>query len=377
MLNGYYYQNLDEQGRNSYGAIATAIMNRDAECVVQGGEEVASAAWKAVLYDNPQNIHYPGLFCYPTTNGSTTRMTFSYSDVDENEFEIKLNELIRKIEGKLSWDSSEYTICKAIFDSIVSEVEYEIDALNEYFELDSKPHTQQDVVDCLRKYGPCFTPYGVLLNKKGVCQGFSKLFKILCDRFRIECAVAEAKSNGAAENAQCDHMINVVEINGVRAFIDLTNCLKSTGTPVIRYDYFLVSQRIINKSFTVPENFGCEDETLNYFVRNNLRFTTMGELRQYLTSYSVKRNGGEVRCFYDAEDVDDEKLRDVFQELNGSHSEERYVMPGTMVKNGFCTGLLTDDEKLLDQIERQLKKEEEKEKQKRINKKYMEENANG
>ena len=79
----------------------------------------------------------------------------------------------------------------------------------------------------------------MLLKGKGVCEGYAKAFKVLCDIAGIKCIVLCSK----IDEKRIVHLFNQVRINGIWYYIDLTwdskyirsnqnlrNCLKSKKT---------------------------------------------------------------------------------------------------------------------------------------------------
>lgn len=120
---------------------------------------------------------------------------------------------------------------------------------------------------------------GPLCHGVGVCEGMSKLFKLMCDRAQIECicVLGEAFVDESASKKE-PHMWNLVCIEGKKSAVDVTydNSLSKDG--IIRYDYFNVSDAIMSLSrsdvmFPVPaavegadfyssikRSFSCDDD---------------------------------------------------------------------------------------------------------------------
>ena len=255
--------------------------------------------------------------------------------------------MIDEIERKLPWNASDYLVCKTIFDVLATKIEYRDDVMPEYEKIEKLKQENSKDYDAERlafilKYTEAFTPYGILLNSKGVCQGIAKLYKILCDKFGVQCACVEAKTNDSNEYP---HMLNVVEISGKRAFVDVTNGLKTgvKGLPLVRYDCFLASTRVYLKSYRANIDFECNDETINYYSKNKVWFNSFDEMRRYLCSYTMSSTSGEVRCYYDGNALNDKQLGEHFSEILASHCQEGFRLKGYYVKNGFCIGLITND----------------------------------
>lgn len=94
--------------------------------------------------------------------------------------------------------------------------------------------TQQSDYDMAAKKSPVNNPeayesYGALVNKKSVCEGYAKAFKLLCDRSGIPCVIIGGVSNG--EN----HMWNYVKLDGKYYLVDATFDDPIGGTPNTKY----------------------------------------------------------------------------------------------------------------------------------------------
>jgi transglutaminase/protease-like cytokinesis protein 3 len=95
-----------------------------------------------------------------------------------------------------------------------------------------------------------YSPRGVLINKKAVCEGYVAAFKAFMDELNIPCRLVsgEATSNGDFTGG-INHAWNRVEVDGVWYQIDVT-----WDDPVpdqkgkVRYKYFLLSDEEMNRT---------------------------------------------------------------------------------------------------------------------------------
>lgn len=345
MLNNYYYDILSSQEQYAYTVIKNALLNNEQKCTVTNrhySNKDITETWSAVVLDHPEFIHYPGLFCVPSVSENTITIRLEYSDVDYALFQTRLDRMTDEIEHQLPSNASDYLVCKKIYDKLASIVKYDSQVLDDYLRLASSNPSGHDLAAFMTERSAAFTPYGILVNSQGVCQGIAKLYKILCDKFGVQCACVEAKTNDSYEYP---HMLNVVEISGKRAFVDVTNGLKTgvKGLPLVRYDYFLASTRVYLKAYRVDRDFECNDETLNYYHKNKVWFNSFDDMRRYLCSYTIASTKGEIRCYYDGNALDDEQLGERFSEILTSHCQDGFRLKGYYVKNGFCVGLITND----------------------------------
>lgn len=342
MLNNFYYSKLNNNEQVAYETIRSALISVAPDCVLYDvNPQSIKKVWKAVVLENPDIIYYPGLFCQPEVQGNSTAIRFEYFDADISLYNEKLDVLLSNIDKKLSPSASDYKVCKTIFDELASTVHYKRDVMDKFLRLKRENNSQ--LATFLTNHYSVFTPYGVVVNSEGVCQGISRLYKILCNRFGIECACVEAQTKNTQTGDEADHMLNVVEVNGSKVFVDATKGLMHKDVPVVRYDFFMCPSRIVAKELTIvdgPED--CDDDTINFYVRNGLRFKTINGLRRYLCAYVSSFENSEIKVQYDGENMSDSDLQTLCLNIMEAHCEEGKQIK-LIVENGFCTGKIFDN----------------------------------
>lgn len=87
------------------------------------------------------------------------------------------------------------------------------------------------------------TVAGPLLNHSAVCEGISKYFLFLCQRLNLPCAVVVGTLNGGS------HAWNMVEIDGVRKYVDITALLSSTF-PVTK-EVFKSEEQLLQRGYVI------------------------------------------------------------------------------------------------------------------------------
>ena len=121
--------------------------------------------------------------------------------------EYKFNKAVSnfRVSGSTTYDK-----LKSIYTSICNSVVYKID-----------------------KY--CYDAYGPLVSGYGVCAGYAKAFKMLCDRENIPCVLVTGISYDGNGN-KASHMWNMVKMDDSKwYYVDVT-----WGDSIkINYDYFL------------------------------------------------------------------------------------------------------------------------------------------
>lgn len=353
-----YYDRLDtEEQRRAYTALKTALEQKSATAYANCGE-YAYLVYEAVVADNPLLcISHPWQECVYDGRG----FSLEYINVREDVFFSRLDSLIRQIENgyaKCS-EKSDYALYKAIFDALAERISYDADTQRDYIKLmasqKSEAEKLDDVKRFLRSHGKAFSPYGALVEKKAVCNGISKLYKTVCDRFGLPCACVQARyvpadsRNAPTEiydTTPCDHLLNVVEIDGQQAFVDPTNGLVTDELPLAVYDLFAVNYSVLKKTYLLrPRDlslFDCNGPDNMYFIKNKLVFSTVGEVRRYVRNYVFKFRKGEVRIQYRGNKASDDELSRMVEDILSSHCPPSKDISGIRCLNGFLSCAIVD-----------------------------------
>ena len=233
--------------------------------------DVVQEVYLKVLYDNP-------LFFY--INQTVIKMTgepgywillpeylFSYREITAITNDI--HSIIDKLSIKANpYKGNEFKLEKYLHDSVVKSVAYDYDAL---------------------KKNDCFNAHsivGAFLDKKAVCEGISKAFKLLCNEFEIKCIVVLGKANKDGDFSGDDyHAWNLVKIGNESYHVDVTwDNLYDTDIRHISYDYFNVTTKDIlidHQPLDAPLPF-CDSTRLNYFYCTKSFVSTYAELVELL-----------------------------------------------------------------------------------------------
>lgn len=124
------------------------------------------------------------------------------------------------------------------------------------------------------------TAYGALVNGGALCEGYSRAFKLLCNKAGIECDLISGKADGVG------HMWNVVSVDGKYSYVDVTWNDTEGETD---YLYFNISGQQLETSHSIspviddisPEQinsdtafnfakYNCNDISNTYFAKNDL-----------------------------------------------------------------------------------------------------------
>ena len=87
------------------------------------------------------------------------------------------------------------------------------------------------------------TVAGPVLSHRAVCEGIAKTFLFLCQRIgNVPCAVITGTSNGVP------HAWNMIELNGVRKYIDVTSVLQTISLYALVPTALFKSEQTLRKS---------------------------------------------------------------------------------------------------------------------------------
>lgn len=214
----------------------------------QAGQDMLSAAY-AVLRDNPQIYYYAiNLSSYTAGAHVVLKAKLLYPLETINILDRKIEKKLSAITSIIDQNTSPWEKERAIFEYLHRTVSYVDDGSIEEGNL-----------------------VGPLLLQRGVCEGISKLFAVLCHRVGIPCILVFGEN----------HMWNMVNINGVSAHVDAT---WGIGQSPCNYSYFNISDKEIlldhGKDIDcVPK---CSTSSFDFYHVTGGYFKTENELRGYL-----------------------------------------------------------------------------------------------
>lgn len=224
-----------------------------------------------VLYDNP-------LFYY--VNQTVIRMAGQpgfYLLLPEYLYSCKeialINQDIRNVVNRVGVKAqtmlaNEFRLEKYLHDSVVKSVAYDYDSLMKN--------------DCFNAH----SIVGAFLDKKAVCEGIAKAFKLLCNEYSIKCIVVLGKADPKGIfDGDTYHAWNLVKIGNESYHVDPTwDNMYNQGLEHISYDYFNVTTKDILKDHQpmgiLPE---CTSTRLNYFFSTNSFVRTYKDLIAFIS----------------------------------------------------------------------------------------------
>ena len=332
MLKTYYSDRLDGNLYSAYQLMDDAIRNRRRDCVLYGVSEADARRVVSAYTAENADVYYCALQ-FVRAIGSSRELTLQlryFDNCDEEKFNRCFNQIIDKIDSKIDNYTPDYEIAKLAYEHLAETVSAADEAQTAFLRLDQNDPAA--TASFLNKYGRAFCAYGAIVEKKAVCMGVAMAYKMLLDHYRVDAACVTGKYD------KLPHMVNVVELDGTRFYVDITKGLTTKEMPMVRYDMFLVSTARIKKYFVPDEDFGCVEEKQDYFYRNHLIFQDAASLRKYLSSCSYQRVDGKFQFRYIGGKLDDDALEKMLGEILEPRCGTEYEISGYIVENsvGNC-----------------------------------------
>ena len=337
MLANHYLDKLSGNSYNAYYAIDSAVRAYRADCLLYGvTPDEANNAVKYYMYDNPDAWYCDLQFIRVQPEASGSRVIFRYNEYNDSRFNEKLREITDYVDSRTNNYSTDYDIVKAVYDYFTANIRGDDEAFCAFNSLDTS--NDRAVEEYLDKYASCFSAYGAIVEKKAVCMGMSAAFKLVLDRYRVDAISVPGLYD------DLPHMMNAVEIDGERYYVDVSKGLQSDNFKMTKYDYFLVGDEMISTYFVSDEQLGCVMSQNNYFLKNKLYFCEGHSLRKYLNSVSFKRCSGEIRFLYAGKGLDDDRLEKMIGDIFSVRCGNEYEIVGYVVENGAGNCLLRKKE---------------------------------
>ena len=227
MLKRYYSDKLEGRVYDAYFSIDGAVRAYRDDCVLYGvTAEQATQALNAFFFDNPDVYFCSAQFVGMEGSSQGVRLRFSYHSCDDGKFARELKKITDELDKKITSQTTDYDVAIAAYEILAKQVKGDGNVLCDYARLNANDRSQ--VEEFSEKHGVSFCAYGAIAEKKAVCMGVALAYKLLLDKYRVECTVAAGEYDGVP------HMLNVVEADGKRAYVDITKGFEDEAMPMVR-----------------------------------------------------------------------------------------------------------------------------------------------
>ena len=250
----YYYNHLkSESEQEAYTLICSQLPDFPERIAVPNlSSDEVQEVYTAVSYDNPeffflgnscQYMRFGAVFYFQPTYSMTKEQYIAQMDAVESE----ANALIANLDaGASDYDKELY-----IHDSLTAIADYE-----------TSDATESSV----------YTPYGLLVEHKANCEGYSRSMQYLLKRLGVVSRVISG--TGMSVSGTENHMWNVVTVSGREYNVDVTwddPVPDEEGRPV-KHSYFNVGEELMKAKHLWDEQLTPETDSVEEsFIAHNLR----------------------------------------------------------------------------------------------------------
>lgn len=249
---GYYYSILSDEDKLIYADVLGTIKHRLSEVPICNATPASvQRIVDCVLADHPEIFYFENYNYALYTDEEIPWVYFSpvYS-YDEDSIEMIESAIECYVEtcfATLDSNASSYDKVKHFYEYVTENVFYDTKLQNNQY-LDS-----------------------VVMEKRSVCNGYSKAFQYLCYKADIPCIFVK----GMTRNDATTHAWNIVEIDGDYYNVDCT-WADSVGN-TLSYDYLCLPDYVIDKTHIKSNKFKlprCTSDSCNYYVKEGFFLNT-------------------------------------------------------------------------------------------------------
>lgn len=229
----YYFLLLSEEEKNIYSVIYDNLLNFKKYIYIENNVEtnILIKIIKYILLDNPCLFWFSGKWRKShVASRIIIAPIYSFNEAKANKLLSKINETIDYIKTKYKGNVFQYI--RMVYDWILNNVYYST-THDEYL------YNSQTIV-------------GAIIEKKAVCRGISKLFKLCMDVVGIKCILVDGFLN---KNDR--HTWNIIYLDSIPYHIDVTigydrfNYLFKSYKRIKRYPCFMISDLTLLKTHNI------------------------------------------------------------------------------------------------------------------------------
>lgn len=202
----------------------------------------------------------------------------------QDKISNKVNEIVNKV---IKSEMNELEKQQALYDYLENNSTYD-------FEVETYMNKNK-ITSIPYQYRDSFTPYGVLINGKGLCGSYAEAYKLLLDKVGIESIIVTGKLKDGTP-----HAWNKVHIKDKWYNVDVTNNHKATGVNKMLYN---VSDKVAEDLGYIVDDrywtdydihiFNAEDNSRDVYLNSGKYIEDIKQLEQKIKEIS-KLGPGKV-----------------------------------------------------------------------------------
>lgn len=286
--------------------------------------------FQKVYYQNPYVL---GVTSYRYDYGTLTlEVNYCY---DKNEIAQKQSEILSAaneiVKQNIADGMSAEDKCRAIYDYFNANTAYDNEAVEEAEKNNFiKGSGWKDSEDA-------FNAYGIIVDKKGVCQSYALSYKLLCSMSGVESRVITGYLNGTLP-----HAWNSVNLDGKWYQTDCTNNATNCGIPFFLYeageDDLTMTGYTEDKLYdldTAVGTFSVSDSEREYYTANGLCAGSAEEFKTVLSGCLDNADKVIAIKFTGSELPQNEILKAVKEVYNMKGMEDMLAELGFSYSNGY------------------------------------------
>ncbi|MGC6768528.1 transglutaminase domain-containing protein [Enterococcus sp. LJL51] len=257
-------------------------------------QSLLSDAWMEAIYQNPLILGADSAAV--SKDGKSLFVEYNMDIAQMKKQQKTLRSEVKKVIAEIiTEDMSDLQKEYAINQYLCDIAEYDNAAL------DNAAENEFLTVD--EAFNDSFTPYGVLINKVGVCASYAGAFKLLADAADLEAIVVTGYLNG-----DLPHAWNKVKVNGEWNVLDATNNDDELlANPLLNISGKAARKVLVEDDRYVLDNFltnyvTTEDVSDKEFYRVENRFYEEEKIAEELALALQKDSRTALRTVYDLDD---------------------------------------------------------------------------
>lgn len=259
-------------------------------------------AWEEAVYQNPLVIGVTSAMIL----GDGSRLMVEYdteADVIREKQQEIAEEVDRVVSEIITEDMTELEKELAINQYLCDTAEYDMEALENAEE--------NNFAGVDEEFNDSFTPYGVLLNQKGVCSSYAGAFKLLAQEAGLECIVVTGYLEG-----DLPHAWNKVKVDGQWQIVDTTN----NDNEVLFNALLNLSDSAADKVLAEDERYALDsvlddyraESDINEYYRISGKFYEQDKITEPLAEELKTEGKATLRTDYS---LDDEGFSEIAQQV--------------------------------------------------------------
>lgn len=311
--------------------------------LIAGNTEISIEAFPSIqqyetLMDVFQKVYYQNPYILGVTSYKYNYATFilevnycyDKAEIEKKQAEIQTesDKIIKEIIKNSMTDEEK---CRIVYDYFNNNTTYDNAAV------EAAENNNFTKGEDWNEYEDAFNAYGIIVNKKGVCQSYALSYKLLCSMCEVENKVITGHLNGSLP-----HAWNSVKLDNEWYQIDCTNNSTNCGIPFFLYeagkDDLMMTGYTEDKLYDLDTAVGLyavDNSNKEYYEINGLYATNTDEFKTVLNK-CLENPSNAITIRFIGENITQEELVKAVQEVYSMKGmEDKLSNLGLAYSNSF------------------------------------------